>query len=243
MGTGIGQFQKREMFHTTKGILLRKTKLSNGGYILKVLTEEFGLKTYFGRVSKKQKNVFLPLSISQITAYDQPKKVIHTLKEYQKESSLISVYQDIFKSNVIVFLNEILNHVIQEEEPNKPKYQFIENEILRLEKEEFDANFHLYFLMNFTTYIGIEPTLGSAHLYFDMEEGELTNSIPIHPHFFDEKETELFKKLYHNSQTNEKIHFSNTERKRVLQLLITYYRYHTDMKELKSLPVLEMVFS
>jgi DNA repair protein RecO (recombination protein O) len=226
------------MFHKTKGILLRKTKLSSGGFILKFFTEEFGIKTYFGRVTKKEKNTFLPLSIANITAYDQPKKTIHTIKEHQPDPPLRSVYQDVFKSNVLLFLNEILNHVIQEEEKNEEKYHFIESEIITLENEKFDPNFHLVFLMKFTYLLGIAPNLDNEKLYFDMEEGELTNIIPIHPHFFDEKETQLFKAIYTNS-----VKFSNDNRKRTLQLLVTYYRFHTDMKELKSLPILETIFS
>ncbi len=232
------------MFHKTKGILLRKTKLSNGGYMLKYFTENFGIKTYFGRISKKEKNAYLPLSIANITAYDQPKKTIHTIKDYELFSPLRSVYQDIYKSNVLIFINEVLNYIIQEEEANKEKYQFLEYMIIQLEKEPFNSNFHLLFLMKLTSFIGIEPNLDSDRHYFDMEEGDLTNTIPIHSNFFDSDETVLFKTIYQNSIENKSsFKLTNTQRKRTLQLLVTYYRYHTDMRELKSLPVLEMVFN
>lgn len=232
------------MFHKTEGILIKKTVLSGSRLILKIYTEEFGLKSYFGRNSKKEKKSYLPLSIVSLTAYDNPKKTIHGIKDYELVSPLSSIYTDIYKSTVLLFINEIINSVIQEEETNKEKFHFIKNQILLLEEKKFDSNFHLVFLMKFTALLGFIPHLDGKGIYYDLEEGELTNRMPIHPNFMDESETKLFRALFNLcEETNSVYKIDNNSRKRTLQTMVMYYRYHTDMRELKSLPVLETVFS
>ena len=232
------------MFDKTKAIILKKTVLSGNGLIVKMYTKEFGVKSYFGRISKKNKNQYLPLSLVNITAYNNPKKNIQNIKEYELVIPFRSIYQDIYKSNILIFINEVLNQVIQEEEQNLGKFQFIENSLLRLENEALSMDFHLIFLMQLTQFLGFEPNMDSDKLYFDLEEGEQTNIIPIHPNFLDEKETIMFKSLYELAfGIKNNGGFDNKTRKRTLQILVTYYKYHTDMKNLKSLQVLETVFN
>lgn len=232
------------MFDKTKAIVLKKTVLSGNGLIIKMYTQEFGVKSYFGRVSKKTKNLYLPLSVINITAYNNPKKTIQNIKDYELDVPFRSIYQDIFKSNILLFINEILDQVIQEEEQNLAKFQFIENSLLRLENEQLSMNFHLVFLMQLTQFLGFEPSMDSDKLYFDLEEGEMTNIIPVHSNFLDKHETESFKSLYELAfGINQTVRFDNKTRKRLVQIIVTYYKYHTDMRDLKSLQVLETVFN
>ncbi len=232
------------MYHKSKGILLRKIKLTGGGFMLKIFTSEYGIRSYFGRTSKQMKNKYLPLSIVNLTGFQQPKKTVYSLKEYELATPLRDIYQNIYKSNVLMFINEILNQVIQEEEPNPEKFTFLESKIIELEDEKFDSNFHLVFLIQLTSYLGFEPDTNGEGTYYDYSEGECTFSSPAHAHFFDQEETLLFLTICKAAfDTNENFHLSNTSRKRGLQLIITYYRYHTEMRELKSLPVLEMIFN
>ena len=143
-----------------------------------------------------------------------------------------------------MFINEVLNQVIQEEEQNLAKFQFIENSLLRLENDKLSMDFHLVFLMQLTQFLGFEPSMDSDKIYFDLEEGELTNFIPVHSNFLDAQESILLKSLYELSfGISNNLNFDNKSRKRTLQILVTYYKYHTDMKDLKSLQVLETVFN
>lgn len=232
------------MHHKSKGILLRKTKLTSGGYILKIYTLEYGIRSYFGRVNKQNKNKFLPLSLVEIAGFQQPKKTIYSIKDYELSPPLRDVYQNIYKSNVLIFINEILNQVIQEEESNPEKYHFLETKIKELENKEFDSNFHLLFLMQLSSLLGFEPDMNGNGKYYDFADGEKTNYVPTHSHFFDENETLLFQAIYESCYDSSKLlSLSNNSRKKGIRLLVTYYRYHTEMRELKSLPVLEIIFS
>ena len=232
------------MFDKTKAIILKKTVLPGNGLIVKMYTQDFGVRSYFGRISKKAKNLYLPLSVVNITVYNNPKKNIQNIKEYELDIPFRSIYQNIYKSNILLFINEVLNQVIQEEEQNLAKFQFIENSLLRLENDKLSMDFHLVFLMQLTQFLGFEPSMDSDKIYFDLEEGELTNFIPVHSNFLDAQESILLKSLYELSfGISNNLNFDNKSRKRTLQILVTYYKYHTDMKDLKSLQVLETVFN
>ncbi|MEN8928033.1 MAG: DNA repair protein RecO [Flavobacteriales bacterium] len=232
------------MFDKTKAIILKKTALQGNGVIVKMYTQEFGVKSYFGRVSKKARNLYLPLSIINITAYNNPKKNIQNIKDYELVVPFRSIYQDIFKSNILLFINEILNQVIQEEQQNLAKFQFLENSLMKLENEELSMDFHLIFLIQLTQFLGFEPSMDSDDLYFDLEEGELTNILPVHSNFLDKIETLDFKSLYNTAFGLQSLTgFDNKTRKRMLQVVVSYYKYHTDMRDLKSLQVLETVFN
>lgn len=232
------------MFQTTEGILLKKTPYSGNGFILKVYTQKSGIKTYFARKNKKQKNALQPLSIIGLSGTDNPKKTIQNCSEINVAKNYHSIYTDIIKSNICLFLNEVLNNVLIEEQENEIMYQYIENSLLEFDKNELDINFHLTFLLGLTQFLGFEPDLTNTNGYFDFEEGIITPTTPIHKNYINKSETSLFSQLNEATFNSETIiKFTNQERKELINILLSYYSYHTNMRELKSLPILEMVFS
>ncbi len=231
------------MFLSTEGILLKKTAYTGNGLILKVYTKEKGIKQYFARKTKKTKAIFQPLTILNITAYENPKKTIQNVKEVTIAKPYKSLQTDLIKSNICLFINELLEKVIQEEEPNKQLYTFLKQELITFDDEEINLNFHLDFLMKLTFQLGIEPDCNSEKPYFDVEEGRLFPTQPNHEYFFNKKDTHIFKKIWEAAFNNEPLSLTNIERKQGIKLLLIYYRFHNMIKELKSLPVLEMVFA
>jgi DNA repair protein RecO (recombination protein O) len=232
------------MFQNTEGILIKKTSYSGNGFILKVYTQQSGIKTYFARKNKKQKNALQPLSIIGLSSTNNPKKTIQNCNEINVAKNYNSIYSDIIKSNIFLFLNEVLNNVLIEEQENESMYKYIEKSLLDFDKKELDINFHLTFLMGLTQFLGFEPDLGITQGYFDFEEGTNMQSAPIHKNHLNKLQTVLFSQLNEltfNTEANFK--FTNQERKELINILVSYYGYHTNMRELKSLPVLEMVFS
>lgn len=232
------------MFQTTEGILIKKTPYSGNGFILKVYTQQSGIKTYFARKNKKQKNALQPLSIIGLSSTNNPKKTIQNCNEINVAKNYNSIYTDIIKSNICLFVNEVLNNVLIEEHENTEMYKYIEGSLLQFDKNDLDINFHLTFLMGLTHYLGFEPDLDNVNGYFDFEEGTISQIIPVHKNYLSKAQTSLFKQLNEitfNAETENK--FTNQERKELINVLLSYYNYHTNMRELKSLSVLEMVFS
>ena len=140
------------MFQTTEGILIKKTKLSGNRFILKTYTKDFGIKSFIVRKTKKEKNVFQPMSILSISSYENPKNSIQNSKESFVSVPLLNIYNDIYKSNIILFINEILNNILKEEEKNEPLFNFIKNSLIHFEEEDLNINFHFLYKLSTCNY-------------------------------------------------------------------------------------------
>ena len=234
------------MFQTTEGILIKKTKLSGNRFILKLYTKDFGIKSFFARKSKKEKSVFQSFSILSISSYNNSKNSIQNIKESFISVPFVSIYTNIYKSNIILFINEVLNNILKEEEENEELYNFIKISLIKFDKEELNINFHLIFLMQLTQFLGIEPFPEGEELtegFYDFEEGHLVSIKPLHSNYLTVLETNNFRNLYYYSfSISTEFSISNTKRKEIINSLIKYYQYHTDMRNIKSLGVLEVVF-
>lgn len=230
------------MFLSTEGIILKKVQQPGNGYIIKVYTQVAGIKSYFARKSKKQKGLFQPLTILNISAYEHEKKTIQNTKEVSIAQPYLSIHGDIIKSNICVFLNEVLEKVIQEEEPNPSFYAFLKKELLGFDSAPLNLDFHALFLMRLTQQLGFKPNC-SGEGYFNFEDGIISVSRPMHVNYFTQSETLLFKEIHDSAFNNNPLNSNNTKRKKIIELLIQYYNFHTGLKNIKSLPILQMVFS
>lgn len=233
------------MFLSTEGILLRKTKLSGNGYILKVFTKEKGMKSFFARKTKKDKAILQPLSILLLESYYKEDKEVNNIKEIGLAKPYLNIYTDMVKTNILIFLNEILDKAIQEEEENQALYTFLIHQLTHFDKETIDINFHLSFLVDLASYLGFDIKYDKKGQFFNLEDGNFINYEPPHPHYLNKEASSLFWEFLNqrNPSTSHGLTIKNAERKQLIHLLVSYYKYHLDIKELKSLPILEMVFS
>ena len=230
------------MFANYKGVIIRKVPQTGNGYILKVYTKEDGIKSFFVRKTKQSKATLMPLALVSITAYTSNKKPVLNSKELGLSIPYNSIYSDITKSNIVLFINELLDKLLQEEESNSELFDFIVSSLLSFDRNELDLDFHLAFLMNLSYYLGIKPNIKEG-TFFDMENGITRNTPPQHVNYFNEDETHVFKELYFHVFEERAFKGNNTKRKKLIELLIQYYNYHFGIKNIKSLPVLEIIFN
>lgn len=229
------------MFLSTQGILLRKTKLTGNGFILKIYTLEYGVKSFFIRKGKKDKITLQPLIILNITSYFKEEKEVNHIKEVSLNNVYTSIYSDIIKSNIIIFLNEVLDKLLREEQPNHKLYHYITSNLIAFDQTELDINFHLVFLTRLSSYLGITIETSHEAKFFDIENGKFINDKPKHSNFIEEKKSKIFSAFLQQIDQN-KIVINNYERRLLIEILIQYYQYHFGIKNLKSLPILEVLF-
>jgi len=154
------------MYHTTKGIVLKYFKYSEKSVITQIYTEKFGVKSYIihGIRDKKSKTKLAclqPLSLVEINATN--KSNLSNVKTIKLFSPFKNIPFNIAKSTIAFFLSEIIYKSIKEEEANDDLFQFLIEKIIYFDSLENNyANFHLYFLMNFTNYLGFQPHLSNT---------------------------------------------------------------------------------
>lgn len=113
---------------TTRAIVLNSLKYSDTSLIVKCYTAEEGLKSYIikGVLKAKKGGIkvayFQPLTQLILVANHSTKSSLHTLKEVQILHPYKTIFRDIVKQSVVLFLSEVLSNSIQEEEKNTDFY-------------------------------------------------------------------------------------------------------------------------
>jgi len=238
------------MIETTKAIVINTIKYGDTSLIATCYTEKSGLKTYMlkGILKAKKAKVkaayFQPLMQLNITANHNTKGTLNSIREIEVINFYNSIYSDIKKQSITLFLAETLYYSIKEEEQNASLFKYLETSLLWLDTHETVSNFHLLFLLNLSKYLGFYPETKNIDFpYFNLLEGKFTNTYKLNT-ISREKITQFKKLLGINFDVIEQVNFSASNRQDILAILIQYFEFHIEgFKKPKSLNVLKSVFS
>ena len=240
------------MLEKTRGIVLHQIKYTDSGIISQIYTRKFGRQSFLikGMRSKKtgKHNIlFQPLFILDLELYYKASREIHSLKEFSVFFTPYDIYSSIKKSDVAIFLGEILTSVLKEESPHEEMFDFIERSIIYFEKStEGYANFHISFLAGLTRFLGFEPgqQSGKADAYFDMQNGAFVPIPPVHGNYANEEITSILAAFFNSSYDSAStITLNGKTRNDVLETLLKFFSIHLpDIKKIKSLEILKEVF-
>ncbi len=236
------------MLVKTKAIVISTLKYQEKSLIVKCFTQSDGLKTYFVRdafSNKKtsQKNAyFQPLTLIEIEAIHKNKNTLETLKEIKINTPLHGIHTNIFKSTIVLFLAEMLQNAIREEEKNDPLFIYLETALIWLDSNTKIANFHLITLLEISKYLGFYPNTNHIHKpFFELIEGTFSNNQAISS--LNETQTNLFKNLIALKISDTQNHFLNHDRQTLLKIIIDYYALHLNgFKRPKSIDILKEIF-
>lgn len=232
----------------TQAIVLSSLKYGDTSKIIKFYTREGGIKSFIakGVYSKKNKTnaFFHPLNSVELIYEDRTHSNLHFFKEIRQNQHFESLYHFPQKMAIILFLAEILNSVLNEEENNESLFEFISNSLKLFDERKTNyADFHLWFLFNLTQFLGFYPNLNSNQNYFDLREGTSSDLKPSDI-FISQDNLILFKNLSgFNFTTDLDNNFNKKQRNSVLETLLRYYELHiSDFRHPKSLEVLRVIF-
>jgi len=237
------------MLVTIKAIVLSSVKYSDADLIVKCYTQE-GLKSYMLKSILKSKKgklkaaYFQPLTQLELVAKHNIRGSLNFIKEAKVSYPYNSIAFNITKQTIVLFLSEILSKSIHEEEVNKQLFEYIETALIWLDTHDEVANFHLLFILNLTKHLGFYPEKDVADsLFFNLEEGCFTNSIPRNDVVTGENLTHL--KVLHgiNFEGLHELKFNSSTRQAILDILIRYFELHLPgFHKPKSLAILKTVF-
>lgn len=241
------------MLHSTNGIILHTTKYSESQLIAKIFTRKFGLQSYIisGVRSKKSKTKatqFQHLALVDLIVTHSEKGKLQRISEISNSHPFSSIPNNIIKSSIVLFLNEVLYKSLNESHPDENLFDFIHNSLLILDlKTESCSNFHISFIIQLSRFLGFYPqgNFSKETSLFDLKEGSFLETIPSHPYFLDAHQSELFDFFLTNGYEDiQLININNSSRKQLLKAVILFYQFHiSSMGEIKSLGVLEEIIS
>lgn len=242
-----------EMLQKTRGIVFKTTHYSESSVIVQVFTEKLGLQSYLINGVKKPKakislNMLQPLHLLDMVVYHKANSNIQRVAELRQLPVFQSIPYDIVKSSLAIFLNEVIYKSIRQESKDEMLFDFLFNAIELLDRMDKGlANFHLYFLMRLTRFLGFFPDGGAYQKdsFFDLKNAEFSGQMPPHAFVISPPQSKLWQQLMEGSfEELEEIQMSTADRKQLMDYLLDYYRLHVDhFGEIKSQSVLSEIFS
>ena len=238
------------MLVKTQAIVLKTYKYSETSIIAKIFTRKYGLLSFMVHGVRKKKSkfsasMFQALQVLDIEIQYKTKSNLHSIRDLSLSEGIQSIHSKIVKSSIAFFLAEVVSKTVREEEANEELFNFLHNSVVFLEKAEDDiiSNFHMVFLISLSKYLGFYPNY-SKKLYFNIFTGGFENNYNSQ-YCFDEKETDLFGKLLKlNYSSCQQISINQEQRRSLISGILRFYSIHLpEMGEIKSLEVLEVVFS
>jgi DNA repair protein RecO (recombination protein O) len=240
------------MIGKTRGIILHHLKYGDSSIISHIFTENLGRRSFIfkgvrGKKSRTKSSLIQSLFSLNLEFYEKNNTDLFLVKEFSLERTFTNFPYDVRKSSQAIFLAEVLNKCLLNEEKNDGLFDFM---IFSLDyfdvKTEAQPNFHLHFLVKLTMYLGILPnkdyTEGKS--FFDMHEGIFDKSQPSHFNVFSENNTKILNDfLYLNFEDASILKISKSDRNDFLEQLLRFYSYHHfHMEDIKSLNVLKQIF-
>lgn len=220
------------MLHKTRGVVFRFTRYGETSIIVNVFTEHFGLQSYIvnGARSKSGKGkiaLFQPLTLLDLVVYYKENASILRLKEVKCLHPYRTLSQDVRKSSIALFINEVMNKTVKEESHAGELCAFLMESLVTLDVlEKGVENFHLIFLLQLSRHLGFGPQKPSEVLGAWMLE---------------EQEEQILAQLI-AADYETIVPMNNAQRRSILECLLRFYNLHIEtFGEMKSVQVLRDV--
>lgn len=220
------------MLFKTRGIVFRFTKYGDSSIIVTIFTALFGLQTYIvngvrSKAAKGKIALFQPLTLLDLVVYYKENANIKRIKEVRCQHQYQTLQTDIRKSSIGMFMNEVLNKSVKEENHAQELFDFLFDSLVFLDDQKNDfENFHLIFLIKLSRFLGF-----GAHNVDEVLGGRLAGM----------EEEELLKKLI-GAEYGDVFVITNHQRRALLEILIRFYTTHIDsLGEIRSIQVLKEV--
>lgn len=234
-----------------KGIVVRSFKYGESSVILDILTENNGLKSFIIQSVRKAKSRTSPSSIQLMAAVDLDYYVkenaeLFQLKELKINKIWLSLYSDMRKIAVCMYLAELTRKILNKYENHPEEYSLL-LEVLE-DLEEYDDNWivHIWYTLKIKTASGFSLLRHSPGpgRYFDIRYDGETAFRPAHPYYLEQQDIDILNMLNHlEVRQVSSMHLPRNERNRLLDLLLEYLRIHiSGFQTLQSLAVLKTVF-
>jgi len=236
----------------TRGIVLQTVKYSESSLIVRIFTERLGLVSYIVKGVRSSRSsakaaLLRPLTLLEMDVTHRENKGLQNIKEYKRAYNYSSLPFDTVKSNIAIFMLEVISKSLKEHDAHEDMFQFVFDCFCHLDEiETMNNDFHLQFLIHYAAYLGFAPhgEYSDDTPYFDMQEGSFTSQNNMSNLILDRRTSELISLLESNSIIQSlPIRLNRQIRRDLLYHLLKYYSLHLEgFTGLRSPEVLEMIF-
>lgn len=237
------------MLQSTRAVVIHTFSYSDTSVILRAYTEKFGFSSFLlkgFKKNKKQKAQLHSLAIIELSFLEKNSSSLLLARSVNSQNPLTNLLMDPVRSGVAMFISEWLSYTIKEdEEGDQQFFSWLVRAIELLNSTETIANFHLWFLLELSKFMGIAPqgNRNNNTPLFCLSEGSFTHR-GSNTENLNEEESVLIDKLMSGSfKEISDYSINKRERANLLYLFHMYFQIHLDKQfKLKSLEVLKQLY-
>jgi DNA repair protein RecO (recombination protein O) len=232
----------------SRGIVLRNTEYGDTSIISRIFTDNHGIRSFLikGARGKRKKTPYLqPLALVEIEFHYHPAKDLLMASSVKTAEPYHHISAELNKSFVCLFLNELLNESLNSEHADEDLFEFVRTNMLMFDLEDWNPNFHLYFMVALTKYFGFFPLMNEAPRYFNLEDGCFSLHKPAGTQYLNERLSFLLHHFCANPENRgETLQILRTERAELTRQVVKYFQIHnSSMRPIRSLDVLSEVLN
>lgn len=240
------------MLHHTKGIIIRTVNYGETSLVLTVFTELFGLQQYIvnGVRTSKRSSGFSAAHMQvgnmlDMMVYQNQKNTLQRIKECKHYILYYSLFEDVTKNAVMLFMIEVLQKAIKQPDPQPELFYFIEDIMKGLDEATSyqTANIPLFFMLHLSHFFGFRmmDNYSDNLNILDLQEGHFISDLPMHQRVLMPPLSGYVAQLLRVMQIEEldQIRLNRQLRTALLDSCIDYYSLHINpFGPLRSVPVI-----
>jgi DNA repair protein RecO (recombination protein O) len=236
------------MIVSTRAVVIHSFSYSDTSIILKAYTEKFGYNSYLLKGYKKQrKNKVLlhPLGLIEISAVHKNDNGLYFGRSISTYLPLHEMFANPVKSSIAMFLAEWLFHTVSIGEGDSVFFNWLIQAIEKLNNENNPENFHLWFLLNLSRFMGFYPQGNRTNQtpVFNLTEGEFANTNVSGDMLTEQESNILNLLLYNDYEAIIKFELNRLTRRNMLRFFHDYFQICLNNEfNLKSFDVLLQIF-
>ena len=207
--------------YKARGIVLNSLKYGDSAMVVHLLTDALGRQSYMVQGVRSSRGrgsklaLFQPMFALEFEGLTSSRQQMHRFREVQSGIVLQRMPFDVRRSTIALFMAEGV------------------------------ANFHLWFLVNLSRFLGFYP--GNEYMpgaWFDACEGSYTVQKPPHATVMTPENARLMNDFVEcDVRCLAEIGLNRTQRSAFLEALLAYYGYHLDaIHAVQSVRILQEVF-
>jgi DNA repair protein RecO (recombination protein O) len=235
-----------------RGIVLHTVKYGESGMVAYLLTRGRGRMSYMidgvrsGKGRGNKVALFQPMFTVEFEGIEMSGAQMHRMRDLRAAAPLHNVVFDARKSAVALFMAETLYRLVREVAPDERLFDFLWEAVAALDAMECGAaNFHLWFLVRLSAFLGFYP--GNEYIeggWFDIAEGLFVRHAPSHRLALAPQNASILAVMM-KCQAGElhAVALSGDRRSEFLGDMLAYLGYHFDQTHsIRSVEILREVF-
>lgn len=236
----------------TRAIVLHSFKYGESQMIVDLFTASCGRQSCIIKIPKSskgklKKQYFQPLFILDTVLDIRQRSRLQHISEARVAVPFTSIPFNPYKLSISMFIAEFLRCATRCEQIDEIAFDYIESSLRWLDgRDDKFANFHLVFIIRLSRFLGFYPNMDDYRPgdWFDMRTGCFCSLPPLHhDRLAPEEAKKIGLLLRMNFPTMHLFRMTRTERNRLVEVIMSYYRIHIpDFPELKSHGVLQELF-